>query len=413
MKYSSTFPFLKSRTIWPLLLSAIASINVFTLSYFDLGAYQKFHLIVFTYLLYASLFVKRRMPDGFHGKLILLMTLLPLLSVYSCHALHGQSYMASLVVYRMHLGWLCYFALWHKRVSLNHVYKVVFIVGFLYATITVIQQATYPFAPFGARTLGTDYASLMGGVEKRMGFYRYSVGGLQYAVISLFLCLVCRRNIKNYMVIAFLIVSIIASGNRQTIFAVFLSICYYLFYNRNLKHKLPILLAISAFVLVIYIYADVWFGALVNIQSDYNEGRAGSVTFFWSQVTDNWLSFLFGNGLGHKSSTYGNTIYYTENGRKAIFSDIGILGTMYLWGILYVATYYILAIRTLSNRFLSVQFKAILLYFIVASPIAPFLFEIEGLFLQGLLFYLCDLNIQENKNKTKKTERRQECSLCS
>ena len=215
------------------------------------------------------------------------------------------------------------------------------------------------------------------------------------------------------MVIAFLIVSIIASGNRQTIFAVFLSICYYLFYNRNLKHKLPILLAISAFVLVIYIYADVWFGALVNIQSDYNEGRAGSVTFFWSQVTDNWLSFLFGNGLGHKSSTYGNTIYYTENGRKAIFSDIGILGTMYLWGILYVATYYILAIRTLSNRFLSVQFKAILLYFIVASPIAPFLFEIEGLFLQGLLFYLCDLNIQENKNKTKKTERRQECSLCS
>ena len=71
-------------------------------------------------------------------------------------------------------------------------------------------------------------------------------------------------------------------------------------------------------------------------------------------------------------------------------SDIGIVGTMYYWGAIYVITYLLIMFRWLMNRRLSLFYKAILLSFLICCPIAGFLWEIEGFMLQGLLFYLCD-----------------------
>ncbi len=402
-KLANIYPFLKSKTNYWLLLFIILSVNCFSFSYLDLDFYQKLHLIIFAFLIYATFFIHRKIPETFHKKGILWMLLLPLLSVYSCNVLHGQSYVASLVIYRMHLGWLCYFALWNKKVTLDQVYKVIFFVGLIYALLTLFQQVTYPFAPFGSRTIGTDYAIMAGGIEKRMGFYRFSVGGMYYAAIALFICLTYKKTNKNYIVMGILAISIIASGNRQTMFSVFLAFCYYVLYNKKVKHRFPIIVCLLVIIYLLYYYADAIFGSLVNVKDDFESARLVSVVFFWDEVTQNWLSFLFGNGLGHSSSAYGNEIYYVD-GQRAIFSDVGMLGTMYLWGALYVAAYYILAVKMFFNKYLSAHLKAVLLSFLVASPIALFLFEIGGMLLQGILFYLCDLDIYNNK--------RNENSIC-
>lgn len=402
-KLANVYPFLKSKTNYWLLLFIILSINCFSFSYLDLGFYQKLHLIIFAFLIYATFFIHRKIPETFHKKGILWMLLLPLLSIYSCNVLHGQSYSASLIIYRMHLGWLCYFALWNKRVTLDQIYKVIFLVGLIYALLTLFQQVTYPFAPFGSRTIGTDYAIMAGGIEKRMGFYRFSVGGMYYATIALFICLTYKKTNKNYIVMGILAISIIASGNRQTMFSVFLAFCYYVLYNKKVKHRFPIIVCLLVIIYLLYYYADAIFGSLVNVKDDFESARLVSVVFFWDEVTQNWLSFLFGNGLGHSSSAYGNEIYYVD-GQRAIFSDVGMLGTMYLWGALYVAAYYILAVKMFFNKYLSAHLKAVLLSFLVASPIALFLFEIGGMLLQGILFYLCDLDIYNNK--------RNENSIC-
>ena len=200
-----------------------------------------------------------------------------------------------------------------------------------------------------------------------------------------------------------LAISIIASGNRQTMFSVFLAFCYYVLYNKKVKHRFPIIVCLLVIIYLLYYYADAIFGSLVNVKDDFESARLVSVVFFWDEVTQNWLSFLFGNGLGHSSSAYGNEIYYVD-GQRAIFSDVGMLGTMYLWGALYVAAYYILAVKMFFNKYLSAHLKAVLLSFLVASPIAFFLFEIGGMLLQGILFYLCDLDIYNNK--------RNENSIC-
>lgn len=399
----NAYPFLKSKTNKWLLIFVILSINCFAFSYLPLDFYQKLHLIIFAFLIYATIFIHRQLPEAFHKKSILLMMLLPLLSVYSCNALHGQSYTASLIVYRMHLGWLCYFALWNKKVTINQVYKIIFFVGIVYALLTLIQQVTYPFAPFGTRTVGTAYAEMAGWVEKRMGFYRFAVGGLNYAIIAFFICLTYKKTNLNYAIIGILAISFIACGNRQTMFSVFIAFCYYLLYNKKVKHRLLIIICLSITVYLLYYFADVIFGSLVNVKDDFENARLVSVIFFWGEVTHNWMSLLFGNGLGHSSSAYGNEVYYID-GQRAIFSDIGMLGTMYLWGALYVATYYILALRMFFNKDLSTHLKAVLLSFLVSSPLAPFLFEIGGMLLQGILFYICDLDIYNNKNKTRKNE---------
>ena len=147
-----------------LLFILIASINFWSFSWLDLKIYQYIHLIVLAYILFVVLKKCRvKIPDCIHCKEVFLMMVLPLLSVYSCYILHGQSITSSLIVYRMHLGWLLYFVLWYKKVTELTIYKVILFIAVGYSLLTIIQQVTYPFAPFGDRTLGTAQALYRGG----------------------------------------------------------------------------------------------------------------------------------------------------------------------------------------------------------------------------------------------------------
>lgn len=162
---------------------------------------------------------------------------LPLLSVPACKILNNQPIIDSLIVYRMHLGWLMYFVLSIKKTTEKQLVYVVVCMGLIYAFIVLLQQITYPFAPFGERTLGTAYANRFeDGVERRFGFYRFAVGGYVFAVFALLLYFAHQWR-TNKIIVILLFFSIIATGNRQTIVSTLIAIvCYYILNVRTRKN---------------------------------------------------------------------------------------------------------------------------------------------------------------------------------
>lgn len=388
----------KAKIDWVLFFFIVASLNLFKYTGFVLEQYQYVHLFVFAWILYVTFF-KCGKHDfaGRNYKQILLMTFLPLLSIYSCYSINGQSFATSLVVFRMHLGWLVYFYLLHKKVSLPSVLKTILVVGCIYMAITLIQQITYPLAPFGGRTVGTAYAEEKAlGVERRMGFYRFSVGGLSYCILAVFIVLANKVRHRKVLLVL-LSLGVVASGNRQTMFSVFVAVVYYYLFSKNVKHKFIIMAVIFIACIFVYTFADAIFGKLTNVGGDLESGRMPSYIFYSDKIMQSPLAFLFGNGLPGNSE-YGLRIDIYENFHVTP-SDIGLVGTAYYWGVLYVGTYLFLMLRWLVNKRLSTVYKAIVLSFLVCSPIASYLFEIEGFLLHGILFYLCDLDVHNRENK--------------
>lgn len=389
-------PFVRKRHIdWTLFWFIILSINLFRFIGFDLRIYQYIHLIIFFNLLWVTFFKHRNYINSFHYKSIFLITFLPLLSIYSCYIINGQSYFTSLTIFRMHLGWLIYFYLWYKKLSSETVLYTILLVGLIYVAITLIQQITYPFAPFGGRTIGSNYSeNFSGGVERRMGFYRFAVGGLYYGILAFFIVLANKLRHRKVLLLL-LAVGIVASGNRQTMFSVFISVIYYYMFDKHIRYRGMIMFLMVLMGGFLYVFSDSIFGRLSNVGEDLEAGRMPSFIFYTEKILQSPLSFYLGNGLPG-SSEYGRRIDVYE-GLLVTPSDIGIVGTAYYWGVLYVGIYLFFMFRWMMNKHLSTLYKAMVLSFLICSPIASFLFEIEGFLLQGILFYLCDLDIYSKK----------------
>lgn len=383
-----------------LFFTIIFSINLWALVWFDLKYYQYIHILIMIFFIW-NIFINihNRLNQCFSKTFVIALLLLPLPSVYSCSVLHNQSITASLIVWRMHLGWLLYFILWYKKVSEQQCIKIIYYIGITYALITLGQQITYPFAPFGARTIGAVYTeNVTGGlVEIRLGLYRFMVGGLPYAVAALFICLAKKVYYKHInLLILCLIIGIIGCGNRQTMVSVFIAYCYYVLYRNNVKYKIIYAILIGCFVLFLYFFRETLLGSLANVSEDLEMGRSFSYIYYFNEYISNPLSIFFGNGVGHESSTYGSEAIYFNN-RQVIISDIGMLQTLYYWGILYVLTYFIAIFRFLKNKYLDIHIKAIMLAPILVSWISTPLWEFGNMICQALLFYYCDINIKNNK----------------
>lgn len=384
----------------------IFSTNLWALSWFDLKIYQIFHLTIMIFLVWNIFkYNKKKENYQYFSKLsVIALCLLPLLSVYSCEVLHGQSIIASLTVWRMHLGWLLYFVLYYKKINEQQCIKIICYIGIIYALITLLQQITYPFAPFGERTVGSKYAEVLfdGIVEKRMGFYRFGVGGLEYATAALFICIAQKFSNKHRkFIILCLALGIIACGNRQTMASVFVAYCYYILYRNNVKHKLLYIIFISSIIFILYSYRTTLFGSLTNVAEDLETGRSFSYIYYFNEYISSSLSIICGNGVGHASSSYGSeTIYF--NNKMVVLADIGMLGTLYYWGLIYVLTYILAIIRFLQNKYLDIHIKAIMLAPLLVSWISTPLWEFNGFLCQALLFYYADINIKNNKSLNNK-----------
>lgn len=370
--------------------------NCWSFSWIDNKIFQYIHLIIITFFIITIFNTRKGKNHAIFSKQIKLFIILPLLSIPACYILNGQAIENSIIVYRMHLGWLLYFVLYAKKTTEEQIIRVITCMALIYAFLVLIQQVTYPFAPWGERTLGTLYAeNFANGVERRFGFYRFMVSGHVFAFFALLLIIAHRWETKKIIVV-FLILSIIATGNRQTIVSAFAAISFYYIFSKDNKNKLLYICLLVILFITFSVYGNEIMGDRANISEDLEEGRMHSYIYYYDKITDNYMAFFWGNGLPSPHSLYGKTPDYFMN-KPVTPSDIGMLGTWYYWGGIYVCTYLFFMIRLLFNKHLDLYLKSFVLFFLLTIWVSTPLWEIWGMASQALFIYYCELNIRKNK----------------
>lgn len=390
---------IKNTPVW-LVVSLILLNNFWSFTGLELKIYQYAHLVVLAYFVYVILVGRKsvEIPKGTHSLWMILLLLTPLLSVYSGHILLGRHISDSLIVYRMHLGFMLYFVLWYKQVTMKQLMSVFMILGFGYAFLTIAQQVTFPFAPFGMRAGASGYVSDHGGeVERRLGFYRFEImGGLYAIVLSV---MVFTKKIKLPMwQKAILFVSLVASGNRRVIgiSGLAIGLCWFL-NNKSYKRFLYLAIALVVFWLI-YTFRFELFGSLANWSEDLEDGRGHSYEYYLSVALSDPMATWMGWGLPHEGDGSRNIFETYIDGKPVVLADIGLVACFFYWGIFYVISLVGLFLSLALNKNLDGALKSVAIGILAFLWIYFISWEMNGTSFIAMFAYACDLSIA-NKRK--------------
>lgn len=390
---------IKNTPVW-LVVSLILLNNFWSFTGLELKIYQYAHLVVLAYFVYVILVGRKsvEIPKGTHSLWMILLLLSPLLSVYSGHILLGRHISDSLIVYRMHLGFMLYFVLWYKQVTMKQLMSVFMILGFGYAFLTIAQQVTFPFAPFGMRAGASGYVSDHGGeVERRLGFYRFEIMGVLCAIVLS--VMVFTKEIKLPMwQKAILFVSLVASGNRRVIgiSGLAMGLCWFL-NNKSYKRFLYLALAIVGFWLI-YTFRFELFGSLANWSEDLEEGRGHSYEYYLSVALSDPMATWMGWGLPHEGDGSRNIFETYIDGKPVVLADIGLVACFFYWGIFYVISLVGLFLSLALNKNLDGALKSVAIGILAFLWIYFISWEMNGTSFIAMFVYACDLSIA-NKRK--------------
>lgn len=390
---------IKNTPVW-LVVSLILLNNFWSFTGLELKIYQYAHLVVLAYFVYVVLVGRKsvEIPKGTHSLWMILLLLTPLLSVYSGHILLGRHISDSLIVYRMHLGFMLYFVLWYKQVTMKQLMSVFMILGFGYAFLTIAQQVTFPFAPFGMRAGASGYVSDHGGeVERRLGFYRFEIMGVLCAIVLS--VMVFTKEIKLPMwQKAILFVSLVASGNRRVIgiSGLAMGLCWFL-NNKSYKRFLYLALALVVFWLI-YTFRFELFGSLANWSEDLEDGRGHSYEYYLSVALSDPMATWMGWGLPHEGDGSRNIFETYIDGKPVVLADIGLVACFFYWGIFYVISLLGLFLSLALNKNLDGALKSVAIGILAFLWIYFISWEMNGTSFIAMFAYACDLSIA-NKRK--------------
>lgn len=390
---------IKNTPVW-LVISLILLNNFWSFTGLELKIYQYAHLVVLAYFVYVVLVGRKsvEIPKGTHSLWMILLLLTPLLSVYSGHILLGRHISDSLIVYRMHLGFMLYFVLWYKQVTMKQLMSVFMILGFGYAFLTIAQQVTFPFAPFGMRAGASGYVSDHGGeVERRLGFYRFEIMGVLCAIVLS--VMVFTKEIKLPMwQKAILFVSLVASGNRRVIgiSGLAMGLCWFL-NNKSYKRFLYLALALVVFWLI-YTFRFELFGSLANWSEDLEDGRGHSYEYYLSVALSDPMATWMGWGLPHEGDGSRNIFETYIDGKPVVLADIGLVACFFYWGIFYVISLVGLFLSLALNKNLDGALKSVAIGILAFLWIYFISWEMNGTSFIAMFAYACDLSIA-NKRK--------------
>lgn len=101
--------------------------------------------------------------------------------------------------------------------------------------------------------------------------------------------------------------------------------------------------------------------------SDSKYNRWQAISYFLYESDYSVYTFLFGHGNGCTGSDYLKVLFNAQNSRNAILSDIGMIGTFYLYGFVLVATVYYYVVTALFNKNVPSYLKYYCLW-IIAVP---------------------------------------------
>lgn len=356
-------------------------------------------------LLFYWLFYIRSSSHMNFKREVYLMMFLPFLSIFNSWSIYGQSPTSGAWVLIGHFIWIIYFILHKYKISESALLKVFFIISLAILIIQIVQQITYPKAFFGIMTIeemiekGTKEAA-----EMRNGLWRFRMHYNAYftapILFALWIWLQKKININLLLWIILLLISVYLTLTRQVMFACIITLVYSLFLSKKGKSKAFILILI--FIACLYSFYDTLFSSLAEqTVEDSNEDniRLLSVTYFWEESLKTPFTFLFGIGQGARNSELAHIQEIQTSVYSFFISDVGFIGQIYERGLTYVlVSYYLLYKLFIRLKNLIPTYIRMFTLFtgLMSIMIFPFIGYYQIL-VWVILLYISDLHINSNK----------------
>lgn len=340
------------------------------------------------------------------------LILAPILTHISCFLSHGQSIVASVSVSMASMVIAIYFYCIRKGTDKSSIVHFLIFLALARTVITLIEQFTYPNLLFAFQQDYFDDYGTLHEIEERSGFRRFLIADAYYLPVFLgFYSLskfINKYNSKYLFLFLFALFGLYMDQTRQIMFVFLICLLFTPFLtdkNKSGNKALKATLIIIILGLILYANYDTLFGELGSktteqLNNEYT--RSVEIVFFLSKL-GNPLTVLFGNGW-FGNSAYGREFIDLQDTVHMYRSDIGIIGSLHMMGAVFIIIFflYFLIIVRKNWRYISMEYKYMLLFVLfdvpLIFPIYNFTFASVECFM-GLLFYLVDKSIIDNKNK--------------
>lgn len=320
---------------------------------------------------------------------IWLLLLSTLISAIACQQYYDQPVSITLYQQRELYYILFYFLLHYLKPSGAWVKEFIFYIAVSSAFFYIVQHVLYPVKITEAKMF----------IDR--GTLRINLPGIVFQYLGFFLCIVSFfKTLKpKYAAGALiLLVAAVLSAFRSTIGIYIMFAMLYMILSNRVKSKL--MLTFLSLVIIasgFFAFQGIFQGINEQSKREKSQGsdyvRIKASEYFLKDTWKNPVMRITGNGRPHESSALGRKTFMVRLKYSYYLTDIGIVGSYYQFGVLFVLMTFFMMIQVLVLRigpdliyiklFMAMQLLAIF----IASP---FVEDMSGLIAVSFVFYLID-----------------------
>lgn len=321
---------------------------------------------------------------------------LAFLSVIGNTFLYHQSPMQNVINTCSHAFILYYFLLHFYGIKEKIIIAILTILVLMILFIQLVQQFTFPIAPFGINIQAETTNNL---IEIRNGLFRFRIETACFAMLLVFFCWEqLLKKIRLWAIILFVLslTSIYLFLTRQIIITVLFSIFLSAFLVKNRRLKIWTMCLLAVLCVIFYNWGNLFFEELIESSRDETDNdnvRIHSAFFFIDKILANPISFFLGNGSPKEAVNWGLKEGFW-------ISDVGFIGECFIYGFFYIAVYPIILWKVYKYRnCVPLYIKMyIISTFLISVMIFPYRTRVEFM-IWSMVLYICDLHINNSKLK--------------
>lgn len=301
----------------------------------------------------------------------------------------------------MAMTFFSYFYLKKNKFTEKECLTILFVFGIISFLVQFYQLTHLDNRLFGFNTEG--------GSGARNGIARLTIG---CSLISMFLIYFCwtkilerKKTILNIIGFVVFLISVYLSLTRQYLVAVLATLLFSILIQKNKKMKIYAYICGTFLFYILYLYSDAIFGDLFYITKNETEStdiRLRAYPFFITHIFSDPLRLFFGHAHPSDMMKVGLT-----RGLWAI--DLGVIGEMYHYGILWGAAYFWVLYKIWKyKKCLPFYIKMYAFSTFVHSPMVGAYVSGITAFMWVIFLYLTQLHIckyKETKCETTKNEK--------
>jgi len=268
------------------------------------------------------------------------------LSMFGAYFFHRQNFFITFVAQRFVYFFILYYLLHALKPRPQELIHMMILTGTIYAVFYLVQTVVFPV------TLTT------GKVFMDRGTLRIFVPGTGFLVLAYFYSLSKLLQTFHFRYIPVILLAIlifILLGTRIVLASIALATLLNILLSKRVTSKvlagfLILLCVIPAYFLFVDIFTAMFTLSERQLSNIEQNTRVRAAIFFLFEFFPNKLAYIIGNGVPSSHSVYGMKIDQYKEAFGFFQSDIGIIGDLTKFGIVFVIAELTVFIRMISMR---------------------------------------------------------------